>query len=133
MKWTVFDYLYRDAGNHKAFGSIFLGGQLEAIQVEAIRHNLFDGSKFVAEQVGIPTLYDQLYRWTGGPNEDDHCWHEVEQIREIDIVDPSMIHKIFEDASTFHKRIIEIQDWDLSMSPHYYLGNPLQSTLDGYW
>lgn len=27
--WTAFDYMYRDAGNFKAFGAVVLDGELD--------------------------------------------------------------------------------------------------------
>lgn len=53
---TVFEYLYRDAGNFKTYGRVLLLGRDEAAERE-IRACLEWGDQFVAEQVGIPALY----------------------------------------------------------------------------
>ena len=76
--WLVFDYLYRDASNYKAFGSVWLTGTLtEAERTELVE--CLDGSEFfVAEQVGVPPLYRVLFEDGGGPTEDDHAWHMFE-------------------------------------------------------
>ena len=85
MAWTVFEYLYRDADNHKAFGRVaFEGVDTDARWGEALK--LFDeGTYFVAEQIGLPVLYDQLYRWSGNaPTDADHCWHEFHSISVVE-------------------------------------------------
>ncbi len=43
---------------------------------DAILSRLEDGNLFIAEQVDVPPLYEQLYRWSGGPIAADHCWHQ---------------------------------------------------------
>jgi hypothetical protein len=80
--WLVFDYLYRDASNYKAFGSVRLTGILtEAERTELVE--CLDGSEFfVAEQIGVPPLYPALFEEGGGPTEDDHAWHMFEGFRE---------------------------------------------------
>jgi len=65
--WTAFDYMYRDAGNFKAFGTIVLKGYLSTGDQEIVCTSLDGGEFFVAEQVGVPALYDDLYKWSAGP------------------------------------------------------------------
>src|SRR3546814_10327911 len=53
--FTVFEYMYRDAGNFKTEGRLLLSGmdpEAEAV----IRGCLEWGDQFVAEQVGVPAL-----------------------------------------------------------------------------
>ena len=59
--WTAFDYMYRDAVNFKAFGTAILDGHLQPEDKQLIRQRFSSGEFFIAEQVGIPSLYRQLY------------------------------------------------------------------------
>jgi hypothetical protein len=121
MTWTVFEYLYRDAGNFKAFGSVLLKGRVSDDNRDAIRSRLESGEFFIAEQVGVPPLYEQLYQWSAGPTESDHCWHEFVGFREIDGPESSVTY--VGDAATFVARFAAVTGWEESLSPH--------SALDG--
>ena len=79
----VFDYLYRDADNYKAFGSIWLAGTLTGAERDELVACLDDGKFFVAEQVGVPTFYAVLFEHGGGPTEGDHAWHTFEGLRDF--------------------------------------------------
>jgi len=78
----MFRYLYRDAGNYKAFGSIRLNGTLTDAEQSELLACLDGGEFFVAEQVGIPALYNVLFEESGGPTQDDHAWHTYEDLRD---------------------------------------------------
>jgi len=117
MVWTIFEYLYRDAGNFKAFGSIALEGRINNADRESIRAKLNSGEFFVAEQIGVPPLYEQLYQWSDGPTASDHCWHEFLGFRETDRTDSST-----QSAATvaeFAARFNSIVQWDGTLSPHF--------------
>ncbi len=73
---TQFEYLYRDAGNYKAFGAVLLDGALSTEELEGVRNLFPNDGFFIAEQIGVPALYGQLYQWSDGPTQDDHCWQE---------------------------------------------------------
>ena len=79
--YTVFEYLYRDAGNYKAWGSLLLAGTVTAEMETAFRELLDSGEFFVAEQVGVPRLDRELWKLSGGPTEDDHGFHEFHGFR----------------------------------------------------
>ena len=69
-----FDYLYRCAGNYKQWGEVFLSNPQDRPVEElesAIRAKLIDGEFFIAEQIGVPTLY-----FEETDPELDHGWHE---------------------------------------------------------
>jgi hypothetical protein len=86
----VFEYLYRDAGNYKAFGAglVRVGGGEDA---EArIRAALGAEGTFVAEQCGIPPLYGGLWELSGGPTADDHALHEFVRLRPADDEDRAL-------------------------------------------
>ncbi len=52
-KFTLFEYMYRDAGNFKTTGRLLLSGQDPQAE-GAIRRCLDWGDQFVAEQIGVP-------------------------------------------------------------------------------
>ena len=63
-RYTVFEYIYRDAGNLKTAGSLLLTGtpgEAEAM----IRTCLNRAEHFVAEQVGVPSLCPEHFKATG--------------------------------------------------------------------
>ena len=66
MPHLVFEYLYRDAGNYKVFGDIWLTGALSDQERVALVDSLESGEFFVAEQIGVPPLYEELFRESGG-------------------------------------------------------------------
>lgn len=117
--WTLFDYMYRDAGNFKAFGSVALRGRLRHADRQEILDRLDRGEYFIAEQVGVPPLYGELYKWSNGPTESDHCWHELVGFREMKSRCSEHTHTT--DAAEFVERFRSIRLWDGSLSPHFEL------------
>lgn len=117
---TAFDYMYRDAGNFKAFGTIALEGELDQADQELIRGRLSSGEFFIAEQVGVPPLYRELYKWSGGPISDDHCWHEFVGFRAL-----SEVESRTESVREFVARFAAVDDWNEGLSPHFWLDDPL--------
>lgn len=114
---TGFDYMYRDAGNFKAFGTVALDGRLSDADRELIRERLSSGEFFIAEQVGVPPLYRELYKWSGGPTSDDHCWHEFVGFRtlsEAEGADPIP-------ALEFVARFAAVEDWKQELSRHFWI------------
>ena len=76
----MFEYLYRDASNYKAFRSVVLDGEWSQDLIEGIRSSLIDGEYFVPQMVGLEPLQAQVGKW----NSDDHDWHEVVEFRQLD-------------------------------------------------
>lgn len=76
----VFDYMYRDGSNYKAYGSILV--ELPANYENHLRllANLDPDRRFIPEYVGIPPLLYKLCRY-GGPTADDHQLHEFIELR----------------------------------------------------
>lgn len=74
--FTVFEYMYRDAGNFKTVGRQILSGwnpEAEAV----IRSCLEWSDQFVVEQIGIPALCEEHWDSVGeGPSDLDHAFHE---------------------------------------------------------
>lgn len=79
--YSVFEYLYRDASNYKAWGKLLLSGQLQDEEINRMAKCFDSGEFFIAEQIGIPTLYQDLWQYSNGPNADDHVWHSFHSIR----------------------------------------------------
>lgn len=75
ISYLVFEYLYRDAGNYKAFGEVWLRGSLSKQERNSLIGSLESDEFFIAEQVGVPPLCGELYKMTGGRSRDDHAWH----------------------------------------------------------
>ncbi len=80
-QFSVFEYLYRDAGNWKTWGQIILEGDSNASEISSLRACFESDEHFIAEQLGIPTLFQEFWAQYGGPTRDDHPWHEFAGIR----------------------------------------------------
>jgi len=94
-----FNYLYRDSGNWKKFGSKRFSNpdQLQEDEIEkVIRQNLIDQEYFYPNQVGIKKF--KFHRYL-----DDYLWYEFESIEIVDDTDPPM--KELESISTFLLRL----------------------------
>lgn len=75
-KFIRFNYLYRDSGNYKKFGSKLFSNPngLTSNEIEQnIRQNLIDQEYFYPEQVGIKKFKFHL-------NLDDYSWYEFESV-----------------------------------------------------
>lgn len=84
--YLVFEYLYRDASNYKAFGELYLIGYLAEQERNALVGSLESEEFFVAEQVGVSPLYEKLHKMSGGRSQDDHAWHTFVGFRgELDL------------------------------------------------
>jgi hypothetical protein len=116
-KFSVFSYLYRDASNYKAFGLLLLRGTASAADVEMWRQHFESGEFFIAEQLGYPALYAELWAFSNGPTEDDHVWHTFEEIRAATTDDMAL--PIFETVKSLTKKIRRVEVWNQNLSPHW--------------
>jgi hypothetical protein len=73
---TRISYLYRDAVNYKAFGTVVLGGRLTPEQVLGMAAKMADGDGSIPSKEGLDDLRQRL----GDRNEDDHHRHEIDRI-----------------------------------------------------
>jgi hypothetical protein len=99
-----FNYLYRDAGNHKVWGSeVFLNSGSLSLNVidESIKHSLIDGQFFNPKYWKVKRL--DFGDWDA---EIDHAWNEFESI-EITNDEPTIGYSVTE--------FLEI----ISMAPKY--------------
>jgi hypothetical protein len=114
----VFEYLYRDGSNYKAWGSLLLSGEPTHEDVTALKECLESGEYFVAEQVGIPPVYKELWDLSGGPTDDDHALHEFVTLREA-TEDERKLLPLFGGLSNLLKTFQAVTKWDYSLSPNF--------------
>lgn len=116
-EFSVFDYLYRDASNYKAWGSLLLEGNVSATELDALQTCLSGGEFFIAEQVGIPPLYEELWQYSDGPTEDDHVWHTFHALRSAAPED--MAGTPWGKVSELVARFKAVRRWDEKLSPNW--------------
>ncbi len=115
---SVFEYLYRDADNFKAYGEVLLsGGVTDGIE-EKLRSLLAYEENFVAEQVGLTVLYPQLWKFSNGPTKADHAFHEFVSLRAANKNDFESI-SLWGSLDAFLKRFEGAShEWDVTLSVH---------------
>lgn len=114
----VFDYLYRDAGNFKASGRLLLRGRFSTEVDAALRAALGGDGFFVAEQVGVPPLYAELWALSAGPCSDDHVFHEFLRLRQAEAADLRL--PVWGELNLLAHRLGEAcKAPDLAASPHF--------------
>ena len=118
-KHYVFEYLYRDADNFKAFGQALVFGNITEDFVTELSSYLDFGEYFVAEQVNIPTLYSQLWKYSNGPTSADHAFHEFLLIRLASEQEIASLD-LWGDAPVLldNFRMASQQSWDCLQSIH---------------
>lgn len=116
--YYVMEYLYRDANNFKAFGQLLLTGKASDSGFSEIKTSLDSGEYFVAEQVDIPPLYSLLWRYSNGPTNADHAYHEFIEIRSATNEEIASL-AVWGDMSTLISKFRYVrQDWDCRLSIH---------------
>ncbi|TVO50477.1 hypothetical protein [Denitromonas halophila] len=115
--YCVFEYLYRDAGNFKAHGALLLEGVLSDVDIALLRGRLDGGEFFIAEQIGVPTLYQQLWdECDCEPSDEmDHVWHEFGEIRLASADDLAVLPR-WGRANDFKMQLLRIRRWDETLS-----------------
>ena len=117
VDFTVFEYCYRDAGNYKAYGQLLLEGAVSAADVQNLQTHFESGEFFIAEQLGIPPLYDELWALSGGPTQDDHVWHTFHDMRPAGSEVATV--RVFDTAKNLISKIRAVVDWNQTLSPHW--------------
>jgi len=116
--YSVLEYLYRDANNFKAFGRLLLSGKLTDVGIVEIKSYLESGEYFVAEQVDIPTLYSQLWKYSNGPTSADHAYHEFIELRSATGEETTSL-QVWGDIATLSSNFCHVcQQWDCTQSIH---------------
>lgn len=116
-EFSIFEYLYCDASNYKAWGSFLLDGRATEAELEILHAHLNCGEFFIAEQVGILPLYAELWQLSDGPTEDDHVWHTFHELR------PANAEEIGDTpwgkVSELIVRFESVSSWDEQLSPNW--------------
>ncbi|HUX64909.1 hypothetical protein [Sulfuricella sp.] len=115
--YTLFEYLYRDASNYKAWGQLLLSGQIRPADIAALRSTLDSGEYFVAEQVGVPGLYKALWKLTNGATGDDHCFHEFVELRAATDHEIAQ-HPVWGSVAKFIRTFKSVKSWNCTLSPN---------------
>lgn len=115
--YSIFVYQYRDAANYKAHGVLMLFGQYDAGIEEKIRKSCDSWNHFVAEQVGVPTLYAELYMFSNGPTIDDVAFHEFHSLRPATIEEGESL-PLWGKLGDLLARFEAVRFWDCTLSPH---------------
>lgn len=114
---SIFEYLYRDASNFKSWGGVLLAGKVDPNVLARLKSRFDSGEFFVAEQLGLPTLYGELWKFSDGPINADHVWHTFYALRPADASEINM--PIFATLEDFVSRVDDVIDWDEELSPHW--------------
>lgn len=116
---SIFEYFYRDASNYKAWGCVLLEGSCSPADLERLRQSFDAGEFFIAEQLGLPPLYAELWELSGGPTSADHVWHSFHALR---LVGPEDARgSSFGTVETLISRIEAVTQWNGRLSPHWEL------------
>ncbi len=121
-KHCVFEYLYRDAGNFKVYGALLLEGELGSSDIALLESKFDSGEHFIAEQIGVPTLYEILWQeCESEPSEEfDHVWHEFGAVRSATPEDLQNL-KPWGTAKDFLASVTKVQTWKLELSRNWGL------------
>ena len=115
-----FNYLYRDAGNYKRWGSVVFSNAEETALSSVAAHlrNTFSKENFfVAHQIRVPEVF---FYTRGNATSDDHCFHEFDKVEET-LEPPNDLH-----SRTIREFLAEAQSkakrgW-IPFDPHEGLG-----------
>ncbi len=116
-EYSIFDYMYRDASNYKSVGSLLLKGRVTEKKLATINASLSDDEFFIAEQVGIPPLYEELWKLSNGPTEDDHVWHTFNNLRKAHV--DEIVGEPWGSVAELVARFKLINYWRQRLSPHW--------------
>lgn len=114
---SMFDYLYRDASNYKSCSSLLLEGRGTETELEQLRAQLNCVEFFIAEQVGIPPLYAELWKFSDGPTEDDHVWHTFHELRQAE--EEGITGEPWGSVSELITRFKSVNKWNEQLSPNW--------------
>lgn len=122
VKHMVFEYLYRDAGNYKAWGELLLEGDLCEAEIARMTARFDSGEFFIAEQIGIPTLYELFWQQCqGSPSaEYDHVWHQFSDIRPATDADIERLN-LFGNVNVLLDAVEKVDSWNLEFSQNFLL------------
>ncbi len=114
--FSIFEYCYRDADNFKSWGQLLLDGVASERDIKSLTDRLESGEFFIAEQVGIPPLYESLWMLSSGPTNADHVWHQFQGLRLASEVEIDTVPH--ETLDHFLNQFASVKTWDLERSAH---------------
>ena len=117
LNYCIFEYRYRDAGNFKVYGKLLLKGKFTQKDQEAIENKCDTWNFFIAEQLKIPTLYEELYQFSDGPTEEDVPAHEFVGLRHATKEEIGTL-KLWGNLKALRLLFEKVQTWDYMLSPH---------------
>ena len=118
---SVFEYMYRDAGNWKTYGAVLLAGFDQSAEAR-ILGSLDSGKAFVAEQVSIPALCEKHWKDCGdGPSDMDHAFHEFVCLRPATIEDRESLQVEMSLVGLLEKFASAAGRWDVRLSPNCFI------------
>lgn len=122
VKHMVFEYLYRDASNYKAWGELLLDGDLSEVEIARMTARFEDGEFFIAEQIGVPALCEQLWQecQSASSVELDHVWHEFSAVRPATEADIGRLTR-WGSAAALLNAVEKIDSWKQALSRNYLL------------
>ena len=115
--YTIFEYLYRDASNYKSYGYLLLRGDFSEECQSTLEKHCEGTELFIAEQIGIPPLYEQLWTKFGGHNRDDHALHELIGLRKASSEEATEL-KAWGTVNDLINKFRSVQKWNLTLSPN---------------
>jgi hypothetical protein len=116
LQYTLFEYLYRDAGNGKSWGQLLLAGSVFQHDIDALKDCLENGSLFIAEHVGIPPLSGERWTVSSGTSDDDYDFHEFIRLRPA-TVDEILALRLFGDVDGLMRKFRDAcQHWNCAHS-----------------
>lgn len=115
--FSIFEYLYRDASNYKVWGTLLLEGVANETDLQVLASKFESGELFIAEQLGIPALYADLWEFSNGPTEDDHVWHTFHALRVVTPDDTRA--EVFGSVADLVTKFKSVREWNLELSPHW--------------
>lgn len=115
--FSVFEYLYRDASNYKAWGTLLLKGIASSADIEDLKNSFESGEFFIAEQLGIPPLYAELWEFSNGPSMDDHVRHTFYGLRPATA--DEIKAQVFDTIENLISKIKTVKTWNEKLSPHW--------------
>lgn len=84
---TAVHVLYRDASNYKQRATYVFAGPISDTDRDRLTEALDDGLYLIPTEVGLPHLGAEPtggLGWSLFPTEDDHVWHELDEIELVD-------------------------------------------------
>ena len=82
---------------------------------DALAKHFDAGEFFIAEQLGIPPLYADLWELSGGTSVDDHVWHTYSELRPVTADDIKL--QVFGTVENLISKIKAIKSWNQTLSP----------------